>query len=293
MQTLAYLGGQDKVYKRAVEIAGVEGEETIFTRIYDLVAEQAEGILPGARAFQEQYAPYFRNSVLSMTNTETLTLENLPATIVDRYANRSRNMFLVTTLPTENIWTDVSFLDEFTTDMETVSERSTGMPPVFKALIEYVGRDGRRAAILTLIVVFVLLTLDFRNPGYALMAMIPLAAGVFWMVGFMALIGSMLTVVNVMSIPLILGIGIDDGVHIVHRWRREGHGSARIIYAHTGKAILLTSLTTMIAFFSMVFSLYRGYASLGYALVIGVGACFLTSVILLPGIIGLIERLKK
>ncbi len=293
LQTLAYIGGQDKVYKRSVEIAGAEGEETIFTRIYDLVTEKAELILPGASAFQNNYSEYFRESVLSMTNTEPITLENLPETVVDRYANRDRNMFLVTALPTDNIWTDFTFLDEFTDDMESVSERATGMPPVFNALITIIARDGRNAAILTLLVVFVLLTIDFRNPGHALMAMLPLGAGVFWMVGFMALIGDMLDVLNVMSIPLIIGIGIDHGVHVMHRWRREGRGSAKVVFASTGKAILLSSLTTMIAFFSMVFSVYRGYASLGWALVVGVGACFLTSVIILPGIIGLIERRRS
>ena len=93
-----------------------------------------------------------------------------------------------------------------------------------------------------------------------------------------------------MALPLILGIGIDDGVHIVHRWRREGRGSVQTVFSSTGKAILLTSLTTMLAFGSMVFSIWRGYGSLGIALVIGVGACFLTTVLILPGIIGWVER---
>ena len=293
MQTMSYLGGQDKVYTRSVEIAGIEGEETIFTRLFDMMNAAPEAVLAGANRFQESYADYFRASVLSMTNPEPITLESLPERIVDRYANRNRDLFLVTVLPAENMWTDVSYLDEFVMDIESVSDRATGMPPVFYALIKIIGRDGRNAALLTLILVFVLLSVDFRNPGYALMAMLPLAAGTAWMVGIMTLTGQKLTVVNVMAIPLIIGIGIDDGVHILHRWRREGIGSARLVYASTGKAILLTSLTTMIAFFSMVFSVYRGFGSLGWALVVGVGACFLTSVLILPGIIGIIESISR
>jgi predicted RND superfamily exporter protein len=161
---------------------------------------------------------------------------------------------------------------------------------VFRALIEIIGRDGRNAALLTLLVVFVLLTIDFRKPGHALMAMIPLVAGMVWMVGLMHLVGRRLDVMNVMALPLILGIGIDYGVHVIHRWRREGADSVRTVFASTGKAILLTSLTTMLAFGSMSFSIWRGYGSLGVALVIGVGACFLTTVVILPGIIGWIEQ---
>ena len=110
------------------------------------------------------------------------------------------------------------------------------------------------------------------------------------MVGLMHLVGMQLTVVNVMGLPMILGIGIDDGVHIVHRWRIEGNKKVKQIFASTGKAIFLTSITTMLAFGSLVFSIWRGFGSLGGAMFIGVGACFLSTVIILSGIIGFLER---
>lgn len=78
--------------------------------------------------------------------------------------------------------------------------------------------------------------------------------------------GQQLTVMNIMGLPMILGIGIDDGVHIIHRWRHEGPGEIRTVFASTGKAILLTSLTTMLAFGSMIFSVWRGFGQLGGSL---------------------------
>jgi len=125
---------------------------------------------------------------------------------------------------------------------------------------------------------------------HALMAMIPLALGVFWMVGLMHLGGMELSMMSVMGLPLIIGIGIDDGVHILHRWRHEGPGKIRVVFASTGKAILLTSLTTMFAFGSLVFSAFPAFGQFGGALFLGVGACFLTTAIILPGIIGFIEK---
>ncbi len=174
-----------------------------------------------------------------------------------------------------------------------MSDRATGMPPVFRALIEVIGSDGSNAVLLTLGIVFLLLWLDFRSLGYALMAMIPLAMGVFWMVGLMRFFGMQLTVMNVMGLPMILGIGIDDGVHIVHRLREEGRGKLRVVFSSTGKAVLLTSLTTMLAFGSLVFSVYRGFGHLGGALFLGVGACFLTTFLFLSGISGFLERKQK
>jgi len=240
--------------------------------------------------FQQNFAQYFKKSVITMSSTASIRQDELPISILDRYSNKKRDQFLITVFPAGNIWQDAEFLNRFADDLERVSDKATGMPVVFRALIEIIGRDGRNAALLTLVIVFFLLLVDYRNPGHALIAMIPLALGVFWMVGLMHLAGMQLTIMNVMGLPMIIGIGIDYGVHILHRWRHEGRGKIRIVYSSTGKAILLTSLTTMLAFGSLVFSIWRGFGQLGGALFLGVGACFLTTIIILPGIIGMIER---
>ena len=224
-----------------------------------------------------------------MSSTESIRLDELPVTILDRYSNKTRDIFLITVYPAGSIY-DGDFLNKFVDDVERVSEKATGTPPLFVALLKIWGRDGRNAAFLTLAVVFLLLCVDFRKPTHALMAMVPLALGVFWMVGLMNITGIPLSIMTVMGVPLIIGIGIDDGVHIMHRWRNEGNGRIRTVYSSTGKAILLTSLTTMFAFGSLVFSAFPAFGQFGGALFIGVAACFLTTVIVLPGILGIIER---
>ena len=295
IQDMAFLGGQDKVDTKCQAIVGDPenpGSENIIQELLDLLDGDVDLVSQEISKFQRVFAPYFKESVIQMGSTESIQLSDLPVSILDRYANTNRDQFLITVFPASDIWKNAEFLKRFAGDLETVSDKATGMPPVFQALIRIIGRDGRNAMLLTLVVVFFLLWLDFRNPLHALMAMIPLAFGVFWMVGIMNLSGMMLTVMNVMGFPLIIGIGIDDGVHIIHRWKHEGKGKIWTIFSSTGKAILLTSLTTMLAFGSLVFSIWRGFGHLGGALFIGVGACFLTTVIVLPGIIGWIERKK-
>jgi len=293
LQDMAYLGGQDKVDNKCTEIVGDPENPDTGNIIQDLLAlldgtevEVSKRLAP----FQLSFAPYFQEAVIRMSNTDPIHLEELPVTILDRYSNEDRSQFLVTVFPAGNIWQNADFLRRFSLDLERVSDKATGMPPVFRALIEIIGRDGRNAVLLTLVIVFLLLWVDFRNPLYSLMAIIPLACGIFWMVGLMYLTRQQITIMNIMGLPMIVGIGIDDGVHIVHRWLHEGKGKIRIVFASTGKAIFLTSLTTMLAFGSLVFSIWRGFAHLGGALFIGVGACFLTSVLILPGIMGFIER---
>ncbi len=293
MQDMAFIGGQDKVDNKCKEIVGDPDDpdsKSMFQDLLEILDGNRADVMAGFSRFQRMFGPYFQKAVIRMGKLDPIRIEDLPDPILDRYSNTRRDQFLVTVFPAGNIWQDDKFLDRFVDDLEGVSDRATGMPPVFKALIEIIGRDGRNAVLLTLVIVFVLLVIDFRSPRLALMAMIPLACGIFWMVGLMQIVGMQLTVMNVMGLPLIVGIGIDDGVHIIHRWKHEGKGKLGIVFSSTGKAILLTSLTTMLAFGSLVFSIWRGFGHLGGALFLGVGACFLTTVLGLSGLIGLIER---
>jgi predicted RND superfamily exporter protein len=293
IQDMAYMGGQDKVDRKCSEIVGNPEDPqslSIIAQFIDSLENNRQSGLKGLKEFQKYAAPYFKESVLKMASTKNIALDDLPASVLDRYANRDRTQFLLTVFPAENIWTDVNFLHRFTSDLDRVSNKATGMPPVMQELIRVIGNDGKNAALLTDFVVFLLLWLDFRIFKYAIVAMIPLVAGVIWMIGLMHLVSMQLTVVNVMGLPMIIGIGIDYGVHIVHRWRFEGSKKVNQIFASTGKAIFLTSITTMLAFGSLIFSIWRGFGSLGGAMFIGVGACFLSTVIILPGIIGFLER---
>jgi len=307
LQDMAFIGGQDKVDRKCISLVGdpekADSSNIISAFIGELRTKQKIAIA-GLNRFQSEYAPLFRDNAIKMTSAEPIDINSLPQSIIERFASKSKDKFLVTIYPSGNIWQDLKFSHRFTDDLETVDKRATGTPLVFRALIDIIGRDGKRAAILTLVVIFFLLWLDYRSIKHSLLAMVPLVSGVIWMVGCMSLIGMQLTLVNVMGIPMILGIGIDDGVHILHRYRAESKGRNRnaegaqqsakrtvaTVFASTGKAILLTTLTTMIAFGSLMFSIYRGFASLGGAMFIGVGMCFLTTIIILPGLIGWVEN---
>lgn len=242
--------------------------------------------------FNHDFALEYKNLILNMADTSNITLSMLPDFIRDKYISKSGKVFLLSVYPKGNIW-NLKYLDLFSNEMFEISHRIVGTAPMFYYLIKIIGRDGRNAAFLTLFVVFIFLLIDFKSFKSALLAMIPLLTGMIWMLGLMGIFHVQLTLVNIMALPLILGIGVDDGVHILHRYRIEGTGTIKTVFASTGKAIIITSLTTMLSFGSLVFATYRGYGSLGIALFIGVGACLLTSLLILPTILGMVDRKKK
>ena len=144
--------------------------------------------------------------------------------------------------------------------------------------------------------------LDFTNLRDALLALLPPLAGGVMMFGVMALCGVPLNPTNLIVLPLVLGIGVDDGVHVVHdfRRRRDGHdggftgkrGAYEPSPSTTG-AIVLTSLTSMVGFGSLAAAGHRGLFSVGVTLVTGIGCCLFVSLFLLPGVLALLSREPK
>lgn len=285
---LAYLGGQDKVDQKCKELVGdLENpqSQSVIAALIEKLKSGGGKTVGNLNLFNQEFSSHFRQLASGMANVSPITVEILPQNIKDQFVNKEGTKYLVTIYPRQQVW-DLEFLERFTDRMQKLDPRVTGVPQIFYILMKIIGRDGKVAASLTLLVVFLLLLWDFKRIRFAILAMIPLMVGAVWMVGTMQLLGLQLTLMNVIGLPLILGIGIDDGVHILHRHRVEGNGRIRTVFTSTGKAVLLTSITTMLAFGSLVFATYRGLGSLGIALFIGVGTCFLTSVIILPALLG-------
>lgn len=293
LQDMAFQGGQDQVDDKATSLVGNPDQPEIPGNLTCLIGliNKNQPTLSRLSQLNRDYAGLYKQAVLNMADTTKIRQDMLPQMIKNKFISEKGDRYLITIYPKGNVWS-IDYLEVFTNEVLDISPNISGMPPMFYYMLKIIGADGRRAAFLTLAVVFLFLLIDFRSIKYAFFAMLPLVFGLIWTVGLMGLAGIQFTLLNIMAIPLILGIGIDDGVHILHRYRVEGPGSMNIVYRSTGKAIIITSLTTMLAFGSLVFATYRGFGSLGLALFIGVGMCLLTTVMILPAILAISEKKK-
>lgn len=130
--------------------------------------------------------------------------------------------------------------------------------------------------------------LDPRNLRDMLLTLLPPLGGGLLMFSLFALFGIDLNPANLIVLPLVLGIGVDDGVHVIHDYRLQS-GRYRTS-SSTMNAIVLTSLTTMIGFGSLLLASHRGLASVGLVMVIGVGSCLFVSLVMLPAGLTLVSR---
>jgi predicted RND superfamily exporter protein len=150
------------------------------------------------------------------------------------------------------------------------------------------------AGVIALVVVFLVILIDFRSLRSSVLAMVPLLMGAIWMAGAMGPLGLEFNLANLIVLPLILGIGVVNGVHVVHRYRERPGAIVDIIWGSTGKAVLLTSLTTILGCGALgVFSHHPGLSSLGYVLSLGVAACLLTSWLALPPLMQIFYRTAR
>ncbi len=293
LSQLAFIGGQDKLDKKTRQLVGNPQDSTDIGSLGNLLKilknQPGDNLIKNINSFQKEFSSSFRKYSLSMCSTENLTVKKLPKDIKNRFLSNSGDEFLVSIYPKSNVW-NLRFLKRFKNQMQKIDNRITGMPLVYYTLIKIVGKDGRNSAMLAILVIYILLLLDFRSLKIATIAMIPLIFGTIWMIGLMWIFGIKLTTVNVMGLPLILGIGVDDGVHILHRYLMEKSKNIPQIFNSTGKAIFITSLTTMIGFGSLTFASYRGLGSLGITLFLGVAGCLLVTITIMPAILKLLEK---
>jgi hypothetical protein len=89
---------------------------------------------------------------------------------------------------------------------------------------------------------------------------------------------------NIITLPLLLGIGVDAGIHIVHRHRQSAPGDRALLDTATGRAILYSAVTTMAGFGSLTLASHRAIAGMGDLLLIGMTSVLLCTMVVLPAI---------
>jgi len=92
---------------------------------------------------------------------------------------------------------------------------------------------------------------------------------------------------NIMTLPLVIGIGVTNGIHILNRFAEERTPS--ILGKSTGKAVLVSGLTTIVGFGSLALAKHRGIESLGYVMAIGTTTCMIAGLTFLPAVLNLMR----
>ncbi len=153
---------------------------------------------------------------------------------------------------------------------------------VLSDVIRAVQRDTVRMVAASAVLVLFVLLLDVRRPLKALLVFLPLAAGFVWTAGIMAALYEKLSLYNMVVLSTILGSGIDASVHLYHAFAEQGLARAKQVVARTGLAVTTASVTTAVGFAGMILSHHGGLASIGKLALVGIMACLVAALTILP-----------
>jgi uncharacterized protein len=188
--------------------------------------------------------------------------------------------YAVYAYPKGDVW-EPAFQEAFLARMKALDPHVTGMPVLGRFMIDRSKRALKITGILSALATLLIVFLDFREPRQTLLAIVPKFLGVASLLGLMRLFGVPFNPLNVMALPVVIGIGVDSGVHMVHRFATE-HGDVRRTLAGTGRSVLFSSLMPVAAFGAITFTTHRGLASFALALTLGVSAALVLAVLVLP-----------
>jgi len=172
----------------------------------------------------------------------------------------------------------------------------TGANVVSELLRTQVLEDALLATVLGFVLVGFLLWLDFRRFWATLVALAPLTMGILWMLGGMALLDLPMNFMNIFVTTMIIGIGVDYGVHMIHRYREYlERGADELDHGleETGKAIVLAALSTIVGFGSLSRSSYPGLSSMGLVAILGAVSTGIVAITVLPAYLSLKKRRSK
>lgn len=149
-------------------------------------------------------------------------------------------------------------------------------------------RDAWIAGIVGIVLVAALIWMDFRSLPRTLASLVPLTVGLIWMVGAMVLVNTPMNFINIFVTTMIIGIGVDYGVHILHRFQEVRDlpwQEFENAVVETGKAVVAASVSTIFGFGSIMFSHYPGLVSTGKVAILGAVSTCLVAITLVPAVL--------
>jgi predicted RND superfamily exporter protein len=135
-----------------------------------------------------------------------------------------------------------------------------------------------------------LLALYFRRLRPWLAVMLPLLLAWVGFAAALALLRLPLNLYNLLSVPLVIGYGIDDHIFLVQRWQAEPAIDSARLLASTGRAIVLTSLSTIAGFAGLAVARFDGLRLLGLSGALAVLFCLLAAFAVLPALWTLLDH---
>ncbi|HEV2694712.1 MAG TPA: MMPL family transporter [Verrucomicrobiae bacterium] len=249
------------------------------------LAEHSEKLGEFQRALFSDIGDMFQQ-LQQQDNSAPLRADNLPATLRNRFVG-VHGKFLLQVYPKDDV-RQHDKEQEFVKEMRTIAPNVTGEPVQLLEYTELLKDSYITAAWYSLAAIAFMVLVHFRSLLAVILALIPVGIGTLWLAGLMGWLGWPFNPANIMTLPLVIGIGVTNGIHILNRYAEER--TPGILARSTGKAVLVSGLTAIAGFGSLILAKHRGIHSLGVIMSVGIATCMIAGLTFLPALLNLLGR---
>jgi hypothetical protein len=193
---------------------------------------------------------------------------------------------LITVLPAGAV-DDREATDAFVHAVMSVTPEVGGRAVVEWGVGEVAVHAFIEALSLAVVAITLVLIVYFRGIVLPLVVLTPLALTTLVTFAVIQSTGLTLNMANILVVPLIFGLGVDAGLHGVHRFKASGSVAA-VMASSTTRAVVISALTTIGTFFSLSFSPHKGAASVGVLLTVAISVMLLATFLVVPALLSLL-----
>jgi hypothetical protein len=221
-------------------------------------------------------------------DVEPITRADLPRGLVERMLSADGHA-RIQAYPSEDLW-DHDAMVEFVESIPVIWPEITGLPVNLVESARATWQSLRLALLWATLAISVLLLALWRSVSSAVIVLFPLLLAVLLTQVTTVIAPISFNYATVIVLPLLLGIGVDSGIHLVERADQVKDDPHALLDSTTARAVLFSGLTTIASFGTLIISSHRGVSSLGMLLVVGMLWTLAANLILLPAILAMRSR---
>lgn len=248
----------------------------------------------GNKAFEEledgllSNLPFLFRRLDKSLHASPVDVASLPDDLAAQYLS-SDGRYRVQVFPRENIM-DRASLAGFVKSVQTVAPDATDAPvSIYESGMAIIS-SFREATLYAFIAITIYLLVELRRFLITVLILTPLVLVMLTTAAASVLLGIPLNFANVIVVPLLLGIGVHSGIIFVVRYQSERPQGGNMLTTSNARAALFSNLATMVSTGSLSFSPHRGIASIGILLTLCLGFLILSTLVLLPALLKLVEN---
>lgn len=287
----------DKVLPEKTDVREQAALTHFKQELQDILIELETRQQPNRRLFIEKIQttllgtlPDVMNQLSDSFKARAVTLADLPVDIRDKWLSKS-GAYRIQIFPKKDL-NNLASLEEFITEVQSIAPETTDLPITYWESMKEVIGAFQQAIVIALITIALLLFAIRRNIIDTALVMTPLIlAGLFTMASTV-ITNTPINFANIIALPLLLGLGVDNGIHMVEKLHHSLSEEQNIYQSSTARAMFYGALTTASSFAGLAFSPHEGIASMGLIITMGIFWIMVCTFIILPALSKLVLKVR-